>query len=462
MVTRFGYAQQAGTLRLMHARTESLSSGADDFAFGSARYAWIVVAILSGLQIVSNVDRQILSLAVEPLKRDFAISDIDVSLLQGIAFALFYSIVAVPIGLLADRWRRDRILIISMMIWVVATVGCMMAQSFSALFLARLLVGLGDAALVPVTFSILSDYFPRAKLAGAIGTITGAGFLGTGASLTFGGLMMAKLPVDQAVTLPMTGSVFGWQLAFGFASVLGLLLVMALFAVREPPRRAAEDSSEERQDKPSVADVVRYLFAHKGYLISLLGGIILLASFQYGLTTWAVALFIRKFAWTATQIGFIYGLYFMIIGTVASLAGGKLCDYLRSRGRRDANFLIPFGSILILLPSALVFALNDSGPLSVTMLGVITFFVVLSFGPAMAAIPAYVPSTMRAQLTAFTMLLATLLGAGGGPWLVAFFTDIVFGNPLALPYSLAICAPLLLIPAGICFFIGGRTARHIA
>lgn len=446
----------------MLARTQNPSPGQNDFAFGSARYAWIVVAILCGLQITSNVDRQILSLAVEPLKRDFAISDIEVSLLQGLAFALFYSIVAVPIGLLADRWRRDRILKISMMIWIGATLGCMIAQSFSALFIARLFVGLADAALVPVSFSILSDYFPRTKLAGAIGTITGASFLGTGASLTFGGLLLAELPVDQIVNLPIAGSIFGWQMAFGFASVPGLLLILALFALREPPRRIAEDPSEESNKKTSVADVVRYLVSHKGYLISLFGGIILLTAFQYGLTVWTVALFIRKFSWTATEIGFIYGLYFMIIGTVASLLGGKLCDFLRSKGHNDANFLIPLVSIVILIPAALLFALSNSGLISVIMLGVITFFVVLSFGPAMAAIPTFVPSRMRAQLTAFAMLLSTLLGASGGPWLVAFLTDIVFGDPQALPYSLAICAPLLLIPGALCFFIGGRSARKLA
>lgn len=431
----------------------------EDYAFGSKRYAWIVALILCGLQIASNMERQILGLVVEPLRRDFHILDVDVSLLQGIAFALFYSLVAIPIGWLADRWRRDYILLIGIILWAISTLACMVATSYSMLFSARLLIGLADASLLPASFSLLGDYFPKAKLAGAVGAVTGASFLGTGISLTAGGLLMAVLPIDQDIVLPVFGAIHGWQLSFGIMCIPGLALILAVLAMREPPRRDAETG--EPDAKPGRAfDAVRYLGQHMPYMGALLGGIILLTTYQYGVTNWAVTLFIRRYGWTPTEIGFLYGMYFMIIGAGASLIGGKLADYLRSRGRRDANFLVPCGAVAILTPLAILFPIAGTPVLSAVLLGVVTFCVVVSFGPAMAAIPAYVPNSLRAQMVAVMMMLATLIGSGGGPWLVALFTEKVFGDPQALPYSLVACAALLLLPCWICFMLGARAARE--
>jgi MFS family permease len=434
----------------------------DGYAFGSARYAWMVMLILCGLQFVSNMERQILGLMVEPLRRDFHILDIDVALLQGFAFALFYAIVAIPIGWLADRWRRNRIIMLGMTLWVLSTIGCMVAQSYSMLFCARLMIGLADASLVPASFSLLSDYFPKAKLAGAVGTVTGATFLGTGASLSVGGLVLGVLPIEQAYALPFgLGIIHGWQLLFGIMGVPGALLLLAMLAVREPPRRNLGDTASP-VTKLGPGAIVRYFITHFYYLGPLIAGLVLLTSYQYGVTNWAVTLFIRRYGWTATQIGLLYGLYFMVIGTIASMVGGRLADYLRRRGRSDANFLVPSYAIVALIPLAIVFSLSSNALVSAVLLGAVTFLVVMSVGPAMAAIPAFVDSSLRAQFVALTMMLCTLLGSGGGPWLVAFFTQAVFHDPLALPWSLAICAGLLLVPCLLCFFLGARAARGLS
>lgn len=436
------------------------AAAAQDYAFQSPRYAWMVVLILCGLQFISNMERQILGLVVEPLRRDFSLQDTDIALLQGIAFALFYSLVALPIGWLADRWRRDRIILIGMGLWSLATIGCMVAKSYGMLFSARLLIGLADAALLPASFSLLSDYFPRQRLAGAVGTVTGASFFGTGASLLLGGPLLGVLPAGL-VNLPVVGAVHGWQLSFGLLCLPGFALMLLTLAVREPPRRAAPGDADAARSH-GVGEVLRYFFAHLPYLGCLLAGIILLSGYQVGVTNWAVSLFIRRYGWTAGQIGLLYGLYFMIIGTIASTLGGRISDYLATRrGRKDANFLVPMGSVMVLIPLAILFPINGVAWLSAALLGVLTFLAVLSFGPAMAAIPAYVPSSLRAQMIALTMACSTLIGNSGGPWLVAWFTEDVFGDPNALPWSLAICAGLLLVPSALFFALGARAARRL-
>jgi MFS family permease len=435
------------------------ANGAETYAFGSARYAWAVTLILAGLQIVSNMERQILTLVVEPLRQDFHIQDVDVSLLQGLAFALFYSVVAVPVGWLADRWRRNRIIMVGMGLWSISTLGCMIAQSFAGLFAARLMIGLADASLVPASLSILSDYFPQSKLAGPVGTVTGASFLGSGLSLTFGGILLAVLPVNRSLALPVVGNIHGWQLTFGIMCLLGLSMLVLLLVVREPPRRDSAETARRSIQTARFVDVLRYLAQHMSYLGSVIGGLILLATYQYGVSSWVVTLFIRAHNWSAPQIGFLYGILLMVLGSAASFLGGRLCDWLRARGHRDANCLVPLGGVILLVPLSVTFALTGSAELAVVLLGAITFCAVICFGPAMAAVAAYTPSRMRAQMVAVTMLLSTLIGAGGGPWLVAVFTQDVFGHSQALPSSLSICSVLLLVPTAACFWLGGKTAR---
>lgn len=434
----------------------------DSYAFGSRSYAWAICLLLSGLQVVSCMERQILNLVVEPLRRDFHIQDVQVSVLQGIAFALFYAVVAVPVGWLADRWRRDRIIMIGMGLWAISTLACMIAQSFSMLFAARLLIGLADASLVPASMSLLSDYFPRSRLAAPVGILTGATFLGSGLALTFGGLLFGVLPVERTFVLPWFGPIHGWQFAFGIMCLIGLLFTLALLALREPTRRDREDERDLASHDAHIADVLRYFAQHRASLGTLLGGLIFLSTYQYGFSAWAVTFFIRIHGWSAPRIGLIYGLYLLVLAPTASVVGGRLCDWLRAKGREDANFLVPLAGITALAPITLLFSLTASATLAATLLGLVCFSAVICFGPAMAAIPTLVPSTMRAQTVAIVMLLSTLVGGGGGPWLVASFTQYVFGSPQALGLSLASCAALLLLPALLCFTLGARSTRRRA
>ena len=171
----------------MSAGANTAATATDDYAFGSRRVAWYAASVFCALQLSSNMDRQVISLVVEPLRRDFALDDIQIGLLQGLAFALFYALAAIPIGWMADRWRRDRIIFWGATIWTLATVACMLAPDYPALFVARMLVGLGEAALVPAAFSLLGDYFPRARVAGAVSVVTGASFLNSLNSLLTAG-----------------------------------------------------------------------------------------------------------------------------------------------------------------------------------------------------------------------------------------------------------------------------------
>lgn len=436
----------------------SAGSTAEGYAFGSRRYAWFVALVFCALQLSSNMDRQVISLVVEPLRRDFGIGDIQIGLLQGLAFALFYALAAIPIGWAADRWRRNWIIFWGATIWTISTVICMLAADYPSLFVARMLVGLGEAALIPAAFSLLGDYFPRAKVSGAVSVVTGASFFGSGCALAFGGLFLAQLPQTGTVTLPWIGTVNSWQLAFGLVGIPGLLLLPLAAAIREPPRRALAG----QEANAGLREVFRFLVLERRFYFPLMLGMGLMAAYQYGMTAWVIAFFMRTHGWSTGEIGLLYGLSFIVVGTGASFVSGWWCNRLIAAGRQDATFYIPLIAGIAALPLTLLFALCGNAQLSAILIVVLTFFGVVSFGPGMSTYQLFSPNRMRAQLTALHVLFSTLVGGGLGPWLTAYFTEAVFKDPKALPQAMALSAVLILVPALIALAAGRRYVRRTA
>jgi MFS family permease len=315
-----------------------------------------------------------------------------------------------------------------------------------------MLVGLGEAALVPAAFSMLGDYFPRSRVSGAVSVVTGASFFGAGCALAFGGVFLAQLPQSGSVTLPVIGTVHGWQLAFGLVGIPGLLLLPFAAAVREPPRRVPPGEVE----RAAFGEVLRYLARERRFYGPLMLGMVLMAAYQYGVTAWAIAFFMRTHGWSTAQVGLLHGLSFIVVGTAASWFGGWWCNRLVAAGRRDATFVVPLAAGLVALPLTLAFALAGDARISAVLLVLQTFVGVVSFGPGMSTYQLFAPNRMRAQLTALHSLFSTLVGGGLGPWLTAWFTVNVFRDPKALPQSMAIAATIVLVPALLSLFVGRR------
>lgn len=431
-------------------------AAAERYAFDAPSRAWYAVGVFCALQLSSNMDRQVISLVVEPLRRDFGLDDVQIGLLQGLAFGIFYALVALPIGWAADRWSRSRIVLWGATFWTLAAFACMFARDYASLFVARMLVGLGEAALLPAAFSMLGDYFPRSRVAGSISIVTGASYLGAGSALAFGGLFLAQLPTSGQVTLPLGGTVHGWQTAFGVVALPGLLMLPFAAALREPPRRAVA----AQPDGASFGEALAFLSRNARFWLPLIFGMVLLAAYQWGVTAWVVAFFMRHYGWNTAQIGLLYGVVFIVVGTVASIIGGRWCDRMIAAGRRDATFRVPLIAGAMALPLTVAFALCDDARLSAVLLVAITFFGVVPFGPGLSSYPLFAPNRMRAQLIALHLLLSTLVGSGVGPWLTAFVTERVLGGPAQLHRSIAISAALLLVPAIASLAWGSRLARR--
>ncbi|MFZ4748379.1 MAG: MFS transporter [Sphingomonas sp.] len=415
------------------------------FAFRSETYAWSVVAILCFGAMVSMIERQVINLLVEPLKADLGISDTQISILQGFAFAIFYAAMALPIGRIIDAKSRIGVIVWGTLIFSAATFFCGLATSFLMLVLFRTLVGVGEATLVPAGMSLLGDYFPPEKLGRAVGLFIGSTYAGSGVALIAIGAVLGWLAKHPDINLPLIGVARDWQIAFMLAALPGFLFVAIMWLVKEPPR--STNSGEDVGAPVPLSETFAYIGAHLGTVIPIFLGIPLLAAANFGINNWAPTFFIRTHGWDASAIGPVYGLIIIACGSGGSVAGGVLNDWLARRGVVKSGLIVPVVSSLCAVPFVAAFPLVAGSSQSIALLIPALFFGAMPFGAGTAGIVNFAPNRMRGQMVAIYMLIATLIGTGGGPWVVAVWTDGVLGDPMKLGQSLAV-VPTALFLAG--------------
>ena len=250
-------------------------------------YAWFVVFVLCVTSICAYIDRQIINLLVEPIKIDLGINDTQIGLLQGISFALLYVIAAIPIAWIADFGDRTKVITVGILCWALATFSCGLATTFMLMFVARTIVGLGEATLTPSGYSLLGDYFPKGKVALAISLFTGSGFLGAGLAYIIGGQIVGHLNQVESYTLPLLGVVKPWQLAFMIVALPGLLLVVVMQFVKEPPRQSAVGADLIKlQARESFRALFQYVRENTRLFIGLFLGLSIIASATFSIMNW--------------------------------------------------------------------------------------------------------------------------------------------------------------------------------
>lgn len=412
-------------------------------------YSWYVVAVLMLAYTNSFIDRQIISLLIEPIRRDLQINDTQVSLLVGLAFTIFYTLMGVPIARLSDEKNRRGIIMIGITFWSLMTSVCGLASQYWQLFLARMGVGVGEAALSPAAMSIISDYFPVSKLARAISVYSMGVYFGAGLALIIGGFVVQMVSQAGNVTLPLIGEVYPWQITFMVVGLMGLPIILLLMTVKEPLRRGAAKTSDGG-NASSLAELKRFVRTNARTLTFHFLAFSFIGIGIAGFLVWTPTLFIRTWGWTASEIGFAYGFILFIGGTSGVYAGGFLADWLQKRGHSDAILRAAYISGLCIVPFALATPLMPNGTLALACLAVTAFFLAAPQGLPAAALQVITPNALRAQLTALYFLVGNLIANGFGPTLFALVTDYVFGDPNMLRYSMAMVSAIVL-PLGALF-----------
>ncbi len=433
---------------------------ADRFDFRSDTYAWGVVAMLCLGAMISMLDRQVLILLVEPIKAGLGISDTQISLLQGFAVVIFYALLAVPLGRLADRGNRRNIIAAGALLFALSTIAGGFALSFGALFATRLCVGIGEATLTPAGSSLIGDYLPPAKIGRAMGVFVGSGFAGSGLSLVVLGGFIAWLAAHPDRQFLLIGRPADWQIVFIAAGLPGLVFAAAMLGVREPPRGEGLALAAGSSDTASIAEVMTFVRENARLLVPVFFGLPLLAAGQFGLNVWTPSFFIRTYGWTPAQIGPVFGLMVTLLSTSGVIAGGWLADHLIAKGRSDANLQVSMVAALIAAPFILAFPLAGSPGLSLVLLAPVLFFGALPFGAGPAAIPVLAPNRMRAQLMAVYLLFGNLFGAGLGPWMIAAFSDHVLHDPDQIRFSIALVGTCVILAGASIVGLGARAMRR--
>ena len=427
-------------------------------------YAWYVVLVLMVCNTLSFVDRQILSLLVAPIKHDLAISDTKIGLLQGLAFALFYTIMGLPIGRVADRWSRRNLISGGVLFWSLMTALCSLARNFPALFLARIGVGVGEATLAPSAFSLLADYFPARRLATAVSLYSMGIMLGSGLALIAGGMVIDATSRMPVVELPLLGSMASWRLTFLVVSAPGLLIALLVRTIREPQRRALLRTAQGGAARLSIQDVVVQLKLRWQSVAGISLGMMFQAMCLYGFNAWAPSLFQRVYGWPAGKTGLALGLIFLSFGCLGMWAGGALCDYWKAKGIREAPLKVAvcssIGNLLFFLPALL---LAPDPAWTLTLLAPAVFSVALPIGSSFSAIQLIFPNQVRGQVSALLLFVLNLGGLSLGPLLPGMFNDYLFGSGKMVGSSLALAIAIASAGSGITFRLTYRWYRkHLA
>jgi len=408
--------------------------------YPSSARAWATVAILMVAYVLSFVDRQILNLLVEPIRRDLAINDTQMSLLMGLSFALFYTVCGIPLGRVADTRSRRGLIAVGILFWSAATAACGMAKLYWQFLLCRIGVGVGEAALSPAAYSLIADSFPAERRATAISVYSMGVYLGSGLAFLVGGLVIQFASAQGDVTLPVLGEVRPWQLIFLILGVAGVFFTLLMLAIKEPVRRGAGAGVAV-----PLSEVGRYIRANRRTVLLHNFGFAGLAFAGYGSAAWIPTFYIRTYGWDAGQVGIVYGSIVAVFGCLGIVFGGRLADWMAKRGRSDANMRVGLYAALGALPMVVLFPVMETAFLASLLLAPAVFCLSMPFGVAPAAIQEIMPNSMRGQASAIYLFVITLIGLGVGPTAVALVTDFVFADDSALRYSLLIVTTLAVL-----------------
>lgn len=414
-------------------------------------YAWYVVFVLMICYTLSFIDRQILSLLVAPIKQDLGISDARIGLLQGLAFAVFYTLLGLPLGRIADRRSRRNLIAVGVFFWSLMTAVCSFASSFGSLFLARMGVGVGEATLGPAAFSLISDYFPKERLGKALSVYSAGIFIGAGMANIVGGTVSQAAIKMPPVSLPILGTIAPWRLTFLIVAIPGLLVGLLVYSVREPLRRNLLRGADGQISQLGLREVFGHLMLRWRSVVGVSMGLSAQAMCNYAVQAWAPTFFIRVFGWNLRQTGIVLGVMILTAGCIGMYVGGTLCDRWQRKGISEAPLKV---GVVGTLSAGLFFCLAMSiqeVAWTVTMLVPALFFLAMPVGSSYAALQLIFPNQLRGQVSALLLFTINIGGLIMGPWLVGILNDLMglkmVGYSLAITVGLASLASASLFRA---------------
>jgi MFS family permease len=409
--------------------------------------SWYALFFLTFAYVFAFVDRQILNLLVDPVKRDLLLSDTQVSLLQGIAFTATYVLFGPLFGRWVDTGNRRNIVVLGVVIWSSFTVLCGFADSFWELFFARAGIGAAEACLAPAAWSMIADYFSPKRLPRAMSLFLMAPYIGGGLALIAGGVVIAALAEISAMPAWLAGFTT-WQLIFVLIGVPGILVGVAILSLREPPRRIAASDVGGPDQHYSVRETVAFFVTRRGFYLRFYGGISLLVIVLYALPAWLPAYFMRHYGADPGAVGLQYGVLVLVMGSIGVLSGPSVGRWLARRGFVDIQIRVAAMASLAIVPFCVLLPLMPSYPLALLVAAGATFFYSLPQAMSASALQMVTPNRLRGVAVSLYVFAISGIGLGVAPTAVALVTDYVFRDPARVGESLAVVCTLCAVGGG--------------
>ena len=396
----------------------SKSAGVQTFSI-SRRYAWGVLAVLTIIYVLNFVDRQIVAVLANPIRKELGLSNMEIGYLYGTAFSFFYAIFGIPMGRLADVWSRRWVITLGLLVWSIATMMSGLATGLGMLVIARILVGINEAACSPAAYSLLSDYFPAADRATAISIYSSGIFVGIGLAFLVGGYISEW---------------YSWRAAFFAVGIPGILLaVIAFLIIKDLPHGSTvSDQKQLTDDVLSFRDAMRYLLRSPALIWHHIGFSFLAFS------GYALLAFISEFL--AGHVHGIQGLvpqfgWFMFLTGITITISGKLADRLAQKGRHR-RFIMGIVAALGGLPFFAIGLFNHNALIGLIFVGLGSSIASSYNGVAPAIVQDLVPSGMRAVAGGVYLFTISIIGFGFGPPITGYLIDHVYSGPMAIPLAL--------------------------
>jgi len=407
----------------------------------AAAYRWYVLAILMVTYAVHAMDRTIINVLLEPIRREFHLNDSAMGLLTGLGYAIPFAIAGMPLGALIDQTNRKRLLAALVATWSVFTALGGLARTYVTLLVTRMAVGAAESGSPPAALSLISDFFPARLRATAVSIFYIGAPLGGMAGAYMGGVVTAS---------------HGWRTALFAAALPGLVMALVILATVREPRRGGQDAPRAVAEKVSFGAALK--LARNPGLACVLAALVIGALASVGVGTWTPALLMRVYDVPVEDTGKLVALI-NLVGAGGTALGGMLSD-LYAKGRTERLLMLAGVTNLITIPPFLLAVLAPD--LATFMPAFLAWSVlhVLYWGPGFSLALGLAPSQTRGRLMALTFVLSNILGAGMGPQIVGLLSDgfTLAGDAQGLRHAVA-CLSLAVAAAGALFLLAMRWVR---
>jgi MFS family permease len=430
-------------------------------AWPAPRQAYAAAWILAAVQMCALFNTGVMTLLVEPVKRDLQLSDMQMSYLLGFSVVLFYAFVGIPAARLVDRYNRKWLMTGSIALWSAATAACGLAGTFWQFFAARFWIGTGESINGPLAYSLLADYFPPEKLPRAIAIYNVGMQAGVALSLLFGAAILQFLAGSPPVELPFVGVLRDWQVVFIVTGAIGIPIMLLMLAVAEPRRRRlALSGSPARQGGAALREVLAYLVAQRRLYAPMFLGLCFTSIHMTGLAAWVAAFYTRTYGWDPARIGFYTGTLNLALAVPALLGAIWFNDWFRKRGHADTNMRVMAIGLTVATPLSIAAPLMPSPWLALILFAAGPAIMLIAVPSLNTALQIITPNEMRGQMTALYLFIVLAASAGIGPTWMAFLTDHVFANEALLRYAIATSAAILFPATVLSYWLGLRPYRE--